>query len=56
MPDPAEVGPAVVGYLLMGQAALLCWLEELLYAGEGRANCVSYNRGVCITGRALALL
>ncbi len=24
----------MVGGLLVGQAALLCWLEELLYAGE----------------------
>ena len=31
---PAEAGQAVVGGLLVGQAALLCWLEELLYAGE----------------------
>lgn len=43
MPAPAEAGPTVVGGLLMGQAALLCWLEELLYAGEGRAHCASYS-------------
>lgn len=29
-----DAGKAVVGALLVAQAALLCWLEELLYAGE----------------------